>query len=136
MARSGREYDYDKIIQSFKEGHTFEEIKEEIGCSIATVRRVLHDAGIIAKTPQIRTVVETECPITREELEKTRRGIRIGDRFFVDADPEEEYSKAEEYTVVAKYRHFCILKNRKGVEKCKTYADLALLLREGASNEK
>lgn len=67
-------------------------------------------------------------PIMTQEIARYRKNLRIGERVraeFRKTDPELRVKKVEaDCTIVKKYPHVCIVKDRHGRQECVQYVEL------------
>jgi hypothetical protein len=73
-----------------------------------------------------------KSPIQPVEIDQMRERVQIGDVFWLgERDPwKAEVAYEEKYTVVAKYKHFCVVRNKKGKERSIKYVDMLLQERQ------
>lgn len=79
-------------------------------------------------------------PIMTQEIARYRKSLRIGERVraeFRKTDPELRLRKVEtDCTIVKKYPHVCIVKDRHGHQECVRYVDLFITERNRELYEK
>ena len=61
------------------------------------------------------------APITKSELRRYRRNLKIGDTVWIEDD-----GKLIKYRVKEKYLYFCILESDKGKKTSETYVNLVM----------
>lgn len=118
------EVDKEKVKFLRDSGMSMTAIVAQMNCSYSTIKRVLDKAGY--GTVSHAVTKETEkFPILAEEIEQFRNNLQIGETIWLEERDDWNRSQVTEgkYRIVAKYRWFCVARNRRGQERHVLYVD-------------